>query len=212
MDELPHDAKEHKRIADQLKAESCSPTLIINPKGQRKYTVPNLIKRIMISNALGIYIEESDRRYFCLKVSNKHVGDTEYFKRFIDCTEQPDSGSLFLTYCHLFNQEHNNFNHMPAPPMTPLKKELIRKSSSSPLRFLIDIKDGEYDLNTIESLTSSGRIKRKDLYDHYKLWCDDAGEKRFRKHLFNEIVSSRLKTVKVRGNLCYKLDLPPIAD
>jgi hypothetical protein len=211
MDEMPHEAKQHKALADHLKAESASPTIVINPKGLKKFTIKNIIKRIMITNHKGIYLEPSDRRYLCLEASDIKKGDKDYFRKLSSCFTHKN-GQIFMSLMKLWDESKNNFDHMPEPPLTPLKKKLIKKSSSAPLRFLMDLKEGEYDFRDMsERLTPLTKIKRKELYDHYKDWCDDTGERRFRKNLFYETIRDEadIPLVKVRGQMYYKINLEP---
>jgi hypothetical protein len=69
-----------RRDANSVKHLITSPTLLYEPKGVDPYTGPNHLHVIVCTNDLHpVHAQNDERRYLCIRVSEKSKGDTAYF-------------------------------------------------------------------------------------------------------------------------------------
>ena len=163
VDELASTSDNFIGNFDKLKSMMTSSSLVINPKGVNQYSIKNVLAWFLISNHDDcLRLEPTDRRYFCLSVSEKYVGNKDYFKKLSNTFNQ-DTGNAFYTY--ILERGDNRDINIRIPPMNKFKKEMISKSWSSSIRYLFDIKDDEFD-DPDESL-----ITATTLYSQYTNWC-----------------------------------------
>jgi hypothetical protein len=143
--------------------------LVINPKGVNQMAIRNVLCMFLLSNHTGIHLEPTDRRYFCLKVSEKYVGDIGYFKKLTQTFTQR-TGDIFYSY--ILQRGDSREINIRIPPMNEFKREIIGAGFNSSIRFLAECADGY-----IDSPDDSTEITATELYDRYRIWCGDNHEK-----------------------------------
>lgn len=66
-------------MANKIKACCANDTILINPKGKDQVTLPNYIRYFFSCNdAASVYVDQEDRRAFCVRAENKLTWGTEY--------------------------------------------------------------------------------------------------------------------------------------
>ena len=169
VDELASSSDNWVGSFDRLKSMMTGNSLVINPKGINQYSIKNVLSWFLVSNHDDcIRIEQSDRRYFCLSVNEKYIGNIEYFKKLGKSFNQ-DCGNEFYTY--IINRGDNRDVNISIPPMNEFKKSIISRGFSTSLRYLFSIDCSEFDEN--ESLT----VRACDLFERYTWWCSHNKEK-----------------------------------
>jgi hypothetical protein len=202
VDELASSSDSFMSNFDKLKSMMTGPYLTINPKSIQQYMIKNVLSWFLISNHDDcLRIEPSDRRYFCLDVSEKYIGDKVYFKKLAD-TFTADAGNTFFTY--IMNRGDSRDVNIRVPPMNAFKKRIISKGWSTSIRFLFEIKDNEYEDE------EETEIKAYELFNDYKEWCCANHERvksssKFHSDIKDNITKNRkaagmyydLKTIKI---------------
>ena len=169
VDELASSSDNFVGNFDKLKSMMTGPFLSINPKGVNQYSIKNVLGWFLISNHEDcIRLEPSDRRYFCLNVSEKYIGNKDYFKTLAK-TFTPEAGNTFFTY--IMHRGDSRDVNIRVPPMNAFKKSIISKGWSTSIRYLFDIKDKEYEED------DETEIKGIELYEDYKDWCRITGHR-----------------------------------
>ena len=122
VDELASSSDNFVGNFDKFKSMMTGPTISINPKGVNQYNIKNVLSWFLISNHDDcIRIEATDRRYFCLSVSEHHIGNKEYFKQLADTFTQ-ENGNIF--YCYLIKRGDARDVNIRIPPMNSFKKSI----------------------------------------------------------------------------------------
>lgn len=191
VDELASSSDNFVGNFDKFKSMMTGPTISINPKGVNQYNIKNVLSWFLISNHDDcIRIEATDRRYFCLSVSEQYIGNKEYFKQLANTFTQ-ENGNIFYSY--LLQRGDARDVNIRIPPMNEFKKSIISKSWSSSIRFLFYVKDVERGISPSE-LTAS------EFYNEYKQWAFDNHEKlKSSAKFFVDISGSITKTHTMTG-------------
>ena len=196
VDELASSGDKFMGNFDKLKSMMTGPFLNINPKGTNQYNIRNVLCWFLISNHEDcIRMEATDRRYFCLSVSEKYVGDREYFKR-LARTFTAESGNTFFTY--IMERGDSRDVNIRVPPINDFKTRIITNGWSTPVRFLFDIKDKVHDLEETE-------VKASDLFNDYTDWCQMNRHKVKTSHRFFNDIKKRMKNEKKAAGVYYDL-------
>ena len=181
---------------DKLKSMLTGGSLVINPKGVNQYSIKNVLSWFLISNNEDcLKIEASDRRYFCLKVSEKYVGNKQYFKE-LAATFNQETGDSFFTY--IMDRGDERDVNIRIPPMNAFKKHLISGSWSTSLRYLFEIKDDELDED--ETL-----ITPSNLFANYKHWCSENNQKTKSSTKFYMDIRDNIEKTRRSAGLLYNL-------
>jgi hypothetical protein len=167
VDELASSSDNFVGNFDKLKSMMTGNSLVINPKGTNQYSIKNVLAWFLISNHDDcLRLEQSDRRYFCLRVSEKYVGDKAYFKRLTD-TFNEHTGNVFYSY--IMNRGDNRPDiNIRIPPVNAFKQEVISRSWSSSVRYLAELKEEEHD---------EPEVSASKMYENYKFWCNTNSER-----------------------------------
>jgi hypothetical protein len=127
--------------------------------------VPNYCNFFLCSNHIDcVPIEKGDRRYFCLEVSDKYVGNSEYFDNLRASFEHPDFYPTLLTYfldldTRLFVKEH-----FQRPPSTQLHEDMKDTSQSYQEEFIKSVHWFEKE-----------PVPFPEVWNKYIKWLDDQG-------------------------------------
>lgn len=109
-------------------------------KNGRIFSYDNFIRFIIsTNNELSLYLEDGDRRFFPLIVSDKHMNDFNYMGEMAE-TFNLKNGKLFFDYCCEYEPITQGLHPLKAP-MTNLKKSMIRASSPPPIKFLYTLQE-----------------------------------------------------------------------
>ena len=186
VDELASSSDKFVANFDKMKSMMTGPFISINPKGTNQYSIKNVLAWFLISNNDDcLRLEASDRRYFCLSVSEKYIGNKEYFKK-LSSTFSPETGNIFFSY--LMKRGDERDVNIRTPPMNAFKKSIISKGWSTPIRFLFGLEGEESE------------FKATALYIRYKMWCIDNHEKlKSSTKFYNDIETHITKTKKESG-------------
>jgi len=138
-DELQSISGDFHGTFDALKKIVTDPTITINIKYCEPITnYPNYMDIICSTNNVDSFkMECGDSRYCVLECSPMYRGNQKYFKDLVDSSFNKEMGSLFFSYCY----------HMEDPlclkniPVTPLRKQMIFNSLSSPKKFVYTLAD-----------------------------------------------------------------------
>ena len=102
-----------KRTAGKLKSQITSRTMNLELKGFDVETVPSRLTLVIISNDDHIIdASEDERRYFPLEVSDKFVGDRQYFKNLYSAIKGDEIRCFFNM---MMNLDLNGFDHREIP-------------------------------------------------------------------------------------------------
>lgn len=150
------------RSTDRFKSMISSKILNLNQKGIDTITMDDYNNYIILSNNdVPVNISESDRRFFVSNVSNKHVGNHEYFNNLTKLWENNEAVEHF--YHYLCNIDISNFKPQANIPVTPRKIEIKQETLTSPIKFLIEIAK-----NKFEDITTKNS---QELYEIYQEYC-----------------------------------------
>jgi hypothetical protein len=197
VDELASSSDNFVGNFDKLKSMMTGPFISINPKGVNQYSIKNVLGWFLISNHDDcIRLEPSDRRYFCLSVSEKYIGDKPYFKKLAE-TFTSEAGNTFFTY--IMHRGNNRDVNIRVPPMNAFKKSIINKGWSTSIRYLFEIKDKEYDE------AEETEIKGTELFENYKDWCRATNHKAKTKTNFESNITDHIDKRRRAAGMYYDL-------
>ncbi len=164
---------------------------------------------IMCSNHTNaIHVERGDRRYFCLKTSDRHARDGKFFTEFRKKFFSRDFGCVFYTYLLSQLASADEFQQMSLP-MTETKQALLEVSLGSVEAFVAWLATENMDfVNAQQQQAGEGslfysdefiapetvrgelRFKSSELYECFGKWCDRNGQRRVSAPVF------KLRTVE----------------
>jgi hypothetical protein len=118
---------EKRQTADRIKGWITSSSNAINTKNEPKFTQPNLIKYVFLSNHPdAVFLDDSDRRFFVVEVAEGRLPDSEA-KEF---TSWRDGGGKAALLHFLLNLDISEFNAKAPAPMSSAKQEMIDDNKS----------------------------------------------------------------------------------
>ena len=150
--------------------------VIIEPKGQEPYKSEDNAGCIFLSNngavtGCPVKIDNDDRRYACVLMSEKRKGDTEYFGRLAKAVKDDRIRQLFFTF--LVNRDISSWK-MADIPQTDLKRKFKQgQTDNNILSYLCEIIVNKqspwyrYDLKEKDCWFSREVVSKK-----YFEWCD----------------------------------------
>lgn len=120
-------SSDRRDVSDYLKTLITSETAIINEKHVPAYEAPNTANLMMASNKSGaVDIEQSDRRYFVLRVGDDEAARIQRefdFPAFREWWDNPVNRGRLLGW--FLARELSRFNPKGHAPMTPAKLDLL---------------------------------------------------------------------------------------
>jgi hypothetical protein len=163
---------DHKQT-NSIKAFITAHRLSINPKGQRRFTIPNMLHLMMCTNdSWAIPAGADARRFFMLDVTEKK--DQSYFDAL--CAER-DGGGLAAFLDALLKIDLRSFQ----PRLVPRTKALViqqRRSADSLTQWLTDAV-GTGVLMPFDPVTPKGGFEQRwtaaQLHATYRQWVRDQG-------------------------------------
>ena len=155
---------------DKMKSLITENSISIEPKGYDSYMIDNTCNFLMFSNhSASIKIEEGDRRYICIQMSDKHVRDQIFFDTTNSLLFNERAGDIIYTFLSK-RKPHGNISRSIK---TELGEELKTISLESSLKFIKEVKEGDFILR---SPVKDGKIYGQNLYEDYKDWCAMSNE------------------------------------
>jgi hypothetical protein len=179
VDEIASSAETWHSNFDKMKTLITSENIVINPKGVNQFIVKNLATYFFLSNNPdAIRLESTDRRYLCLEVSNKYVGNTAYFNSLRDTFTQ-ENGNIFYSWLLKRGDDTSRVINIRKIPVTQFKKDIIHQSASSSTLFLDYLKENRDELKDDEfsGVDEDYIISATRVYELYESWCKSNGEK-----------------------------------
>ena len=182
---------------DKMKSYITDRVIQIEPKYEEPLTIDNMANFIFTTNhSHTIKLEADDRRYACFEVSDCYKNDEDYFEKLIETFT--DEGGCHV-YQYLKDYPKQKMVNVRKIPKTKLKEDMIHHSKHSVVRFMDTVMNGEiideflFDVNQDER-----KVSNKKLYEHYKIWCDEFGEKRYANNKFGSMIPKHM--IVDRGN------------
>ena len=175
---------------DRLKNIITDAKISIEPKGLSPYKISNIGNYILFTNHKdSIIVEQSDRRYQVLELSDKYRNNTDFFAEFRNLYFNQRCADIYYTYLMRF--EVSDVRKIIS---TNLRDQMMEYSKPSPLRFLEDYKN---DVGADEDVQASV------FYRLYSEWCATNGEKQMTNNKFAPIIKEVLKVEKRRAGNYY---------
>lgn len=195
-----------QRDIGTVKAMITDPLCLIESKGKDQIVVRNFKHVILSSNEdWPVHLDPDDRRFFVLRVSEKHKEDHEYFKAIHEELQQ--GGYEALLY-DLLNEDLSNFNPHRLPSNTD-SFDIKMRSAGPTHRYLYEILD-EGNFITV-GYPLEGPVPKDFVYNDYATWCSTNGEDLQSKELFGRVLKKIIISVedtrlgaKQARQRCYK--------
>ena len=194
MNEICSNRDEFRSNFEKLKTYITDPTIMIEPKGVNPYKINNICNILgCTNNRDAIPLEESDRRYPVFEMSKRNLNNEVYFGNIRKQCFNQEVANEFYTY--LVNFQAVPLNKIPN---TNLRQEMMDLSKPNPIKFLDWIREDE-DAQ-VQLCIENDRVKSADLYNSYKGWCDNNGERAYTNTKFGMMVSTKLKKIRNNGS------------
>jgi Family of unknown function (DUF5906) len=141
-DEITGGGENRRKVANRLKLLVTSPTVSVNEKFQKPYTIPNVANFVFLSNEDDpIYIPpdvDDDRRFFVWEVPQDNPLSQEFYTRFKNWKNSPE-GIAALHY-HLQHLNLGDFKPDAKAPSTRAKKNMSELNRSGVERWVSELK------------------------------------------------------------------------
>ena len=189
----------NRKEVGKLKAIVTDEHKVIEGKGKDSITVPNFTHLILSSNEdWPVHIDRDDRRFFVLKVSDKHKEDKVYFKAIDD---ELKNGGLEALLFELLQEDISNFEHREFPQTDEAFGIKLMSADSCEKYIFESLKAGCFDLgNTTPSEPWNKEKIRSSIYEDYKLWCDKEGESKLAHQFLGRALTKLIPSIgKKRG-------------
>lgn len=127
--------------------------------------IPNLNNFVMISNEeYLVKIEDGDRRYFCLMVSNKHKGDSKYFKKLGKALDSDEVCQNFLHYLLQMDLSEWDADVIPTTVFKEKLKSFPNQTEYEYWGYLL----GKYN-------EGEKHMNNETFFFNYRQFCEDNG-------------------------------------
>lgn len=156
MNEACASGRDFGKMWQKMKNEIDATFISIEPKGRDKYQIKNALDMAITSNTSeSIYLEKTDRRYFCLEVNSKYTKPEckkSFWEPFNKLCMNQEMGDAMLTY--LKSDKFRNLSILEQPPRNALKETIIESCLGGFDRFIknvdmfknqIELKGGDFD-------------------------------------------------------------------
>ena len=172
-------------VSSRIKRDITSTTCSYEKKNESTFVGKNINNVIINSNVDAIKNDEG-RRYFILDLSNEKIGDIKFWDSIYGECMNDAVGEAFFSYLHTINLTDYHDQNFPS---TQAKQDAIVKRLDSVARFIKDkyiLRHRDLDTNL------------KNLYDEYKMYCNNSNAKALCKIELNTRLNS-LKIVSVKS-------------
>jgi hypothetical protein len=153
------------KSSDQFKSMVTQKFLNLEEKGMEHIKINDYNNYIILTNnEVPVNIDISDRRFFVSNVSNKYVGDYEYFDKLQDLFD--DNEAIKHFYHYLLTYNISKFKPQRDIPVTERKIDIKYESLKSPVKFMVAVA-----ANRIEYGIDGKDINSDILYNSYIDFC-----------------------------------------
>jgi hypothetical protein len=207
IDELPTTQKTFFGTFDKLKGLITEPTIDIEPKGVDPYNVDNYINFMMLTNnEFSVRIEQGDRRYVALKVSDKFKGNHKYWNHMYNNVFTEEVGQHFFKFLYDMDDDDERLTSIDIIPETELRSRIQSYSISSLESYIRSIKNGEIRIARIDIKLKDGTtvpaVSKTSFNNAYKIWCSNNDETAIKP----KMIASKLKEIKNKKITYYNMD------
>jgi len=213
IDELPTTSQTYHNIFDKLKNLITDPFLDIEKKGIDSYQTNNLLNFIAsTNNKYSVKIEKGDGRWVVIAVNEDKIGDRKFWDHHHQNVFTTENGVHFFNYMMNIYDDDELLVNIKDIPQTEIREEIQEMSLSSQDTFLQELKARQIDIpvaimgytetdeyNNIKNPLVSElevdveyKVRVKDFYTLYYLWCDETNATKCnRKFLMNIVPKKR---------------------
>jgi len=209
IDELPTSNGEYHNIFDNLKNLITDPFLDIEKKGVESYMTDNLLNFIAsTNNKYSVKIEKDDGRWCVIPVNEEKVGDRAFFDHHYQNVFTAENAIHFFNYMIDIDDDDELLVNVRNIPQTDLRQEIQNMCLSPPESFLEKVKNRELDIeiSIIGNIKRDGfghikdpliselelgaeyKVRVKELYRVYDLWCDETNTKRGQRKYLTDLL------------------------
>ena len=136
LEEMPvASANQWKALSNSLKQKATCDKFEIRERFKNTITTNNILNFIVISNHESIRLESEDRRNFCPDISNKYVGNHEFFNELYSYITNENVLNALYAFFVEWEQAHKDFNEMIIP-ITNTKKDNINEHLHTFYKFI----------------------------------------------------------------------------
>jgi len=159
-------------VKNRLKSFITGATIRVNPKNVAAHNEANHMNIVFLSNERQpLVLEDDDRRHCVIWVPPKLPDEI-----FDDVAAEIDAGGVAALHHFLLQRDLSKFHVASKPPMTGAKRDLVVQSTSSEERFIQEWTAAEIegpDGRPVPVCPCLG----SDLYQLYRRWCEQRGER-----------------------------------
>jgi hypothetical protein len=172
---------------NEIKGKTDEKRQRFEPKGLEVFYLNNYARYIFFSNNLNaLFIENSDRRYHMVKHSGEKCNDWDYFAPMWE--EIKDKNFLLSAFAYFSKRDISGWKPSQLPS-NDYRETQKMAGISSPYRFLTEALKGDFEFNpnykkNLAFVKDEGLIGSVPaLYDLFKEWSIESGEKKPMKRL-----------------------------
>ncbi|KAJ3355772.1 hypothetical protein GGF32_001834 [Allomyces javanicus] len=161
FDEMPAlGHKQRKTMFDKLKNMTTDDKILINEKSVRRYVAKNMNNFMINSNNEAILpLTESGRRVFCLKVSNIHRCDEDYFEALEQFVEK--NANKIFTYLMNLDLSHIRLSKFPRNE----DRDAMVAASIDPVASLIKEFTDKFEMSKAKAFDLKKAFKKFQIKD-----------------------------------------------
>lgn len=149
------------KSSDQFKSMITQKCFNLEQKGMEHIKMNDYNNYIILTNnEIPVNIDISDRRFFVSNVSNKYVGDYNYFDKLQETFDDCEAVKHF--YHYLLQQDISKFRTQRDIPITQNKIDIKYETLKSPVKFMVAMA-----ANKVEYGIDSKNIDSDTLYNAY---------------------------------------------
>lgn len=153
------------KSSDQFKSMITQKSLNLEEKGMEHIKINDYNNYIILTNNdIPVNIDISDRRFFVSNVSNKYVGNYEYFDKLQDTFDNDEAVKHF--YHYLLKYDIPNFKTQRDIPVSDRKIDIKYDSLKTPIKFIISVAADKIDYGI-----SDKNIDSDTFYNAYVDFC-----------------------------------------
>lgn len=165
--------QERTHVKNKLKTMVTGEKIRINQKMIAAYPEKNFFNMVFLSNeANPVVLEKRDRRYLVIWTPDALPQDF-----YNQVREEIENGGIQALHQYLLNWDCGDFKTYSKPPMTKAKQDLILINVDNVTAFLQKWQSGEIEINHNLVELPYGPAPAGKLYELYKRWCADQGER-----------------------------------
>lgn len=198
---------ELRSCMDKIKDLSVVDSVNVEKKGKDPITFANYNNFIATTNNLNPFdIDWDDRRFAWFRISDKYVGNEEYFNKLGDSIEHEDFASSLYNYLK-YEVPITIKNFQKSRPITIDYVKVKIRNLPNPIKFLQN-----YQFNFRKARDSDKKIfsiAKSHLYNEYKIYCEQNKYSSYNECSFRAYLdkpNTGITLVKLNNLLHYRFD------